>query len=74
MTPISYYVSQTVKRPCPVDGIPFEPLWYNSYATHNSNIFIDSVIQQLILLVITQVKHVCEIKSYELQFRWYSNR
>ena len=41
--------------PCPVDGIPFEPLWYNSYVTHNSNIITDTVIQQFISLGITQV-------------------
>ena len=56
-------------RPSPVDGIPFEPLWYNSYVTHNSNIITDTVIQQFISLGITQVKHLCETKSYEPQFR-----
>ena len=47
----------------------FEPLWYNSYVTHNSNIITDTVIQQFISLGITQVKHLREIKSYESQFR-----
>ena len=55
--------------PGPVDGIPFEPLWYNSYVTHNINIITDTVIQQFISLGITQVKHLCEMKSYEPQFR-----
>ena len=50
---------QKVTPPSPVDGIPFEPLWYNSYVTHNSNIITDTVIQQFISLVITQVKHLC---------------
>ena len=58
-----------VTPPCPVDGIPFEPLWYNSYVTHNRNIITDTVIQQFISLGITQVKHLCEMKSYEPQFR-----
>ena len=58
-----------VAPPCPVDGIPFESLWYNSYVTHNSNIITDSVIQQFISLGITHVKHLCEIKSYGPQFR-----
>ena len=47
----------------------FEPLWYNSYVTHNRNIITDTVIQQFISLGITQVKHLCEMKSYEPQFR-----
>ena len=47
--------------PNPLDGIPFEPLWYNGYATHNSNIITDTVIQQFISLGITQVKHLCEM-------------
>ena len=47
-----------VTPPNPVDGIPFEPLWYNSYVTHNSNIITDTVIQQFISLGITQVKHL----------------
>ena len=57
--------------PSPIDGIPFEPLWYNtcSYITHNNNIITDSVIQQFISLGITQAKHLCEIKSYEPEFR-----
>ena len=50
----------------------FEPLWYNSHVTHNRNIIKDTVIQQFISLGITQVKHLCEMKSYEPQFR--SNR
>ena len=54
-----------VTPPCPVDGIPFEPLWYNSYVTHNRNIITDTVIQQLISLGVTHVKHLCEMKSYE---------
>ena len=54
--------------PSPVDGIPFELLWYNSYVTHNSNIIMDTVIQQL-SVGLTQVKHLCEMKSYEPQFR-----
>ena len=38
--------------------------------THNSNIITDTVIQQYIsIYIFTQVKHVCEIKSYEPQFR-----
>ena len=55
--------------PCPVDGIPFEPLWYNSYVTHNRNIITGTVIKQFISLGITQVNHLCEMKSYEPQFR-----
>ena len=55
--------------PSPVNGIPFEPLWYNSYVTHNRNIITYTVIQQFISLGITQVKHLCEMKSYEPQFR-----
>ena len=46
-----------------------KPLWYNSYVTHNSNSITDTVIQQFISLGITQVKHLCEMKSYESQFR-----
>ena len=60
---------QKVTPPSPVDGIHFEPLWYNSYVTHNSNIITDTVIQQVISLGITQVKHLCEMKYYEPQFR-----
>ena len=37
--------------PSPV-AIPFEPLWYNSHVTHNSNIITDTVIQQYISLCI----------------------
>ena len=65
--------SHTKKKdpPSTVDGIPFVPLWYNSYVTHNSNIITDTVIQQFILLSldITQVKHLCEMKFYEPQFK-----
>ena len=39
-----------VTPPFPVDGIPFEPLWYNSYVTHNIHILTDTVIQQFISL------------------------
>ena len=69
--PPFYHCSHTKKvtPPFPVDGIPFEPLWYNSYITHNRNIITDTVIQQFISLGITQVKHLCEMKSYEHQFR-----
>ena len=55
--------------PSPVDGKHFESLWYNCYVTRNSNIITDTVIQQFISSCITQVKHLCEIKSYEPQFR-----
>ena len=65
----SLFSYQKVTPANPVDGIPFEPLWYNSYVTHNSNIIMDTVIQQFISLGITQVKHLCEINSYEPQFR-----
>ena len=65
----SLFSHQKVTPPSPVDGIPFEPLWYNSYVTHNSNIITDTVIQQFISLGITQVKHLCEMKSYEPHFR-----
>ena len=68
----SLFSHQKVTPPSPVHGIPFEPLWYNSYVIHNSNIITDTVIQQFISLSITQVKHLCEMKSYEPQFR--SNR
>ena len=34
----------------------------------NRNIITDTVIQQFISLGITQVKHLCEMKSYEPQF------
>ena len=64
----SLFSHKKVTLPCPVDGIPFELLWYNSYVTHNSNILTDTVIQQFISLGITQVKHLCEMKSYEPQF------
>ena len=60
---------QKVTPPSPVDGIYFEPLWDNSYVTHDSNIITDTVIQQFISLGITQIKHLCEMKSYESQFR-----
>ena len=59
---------QKVTPHSPLDGIPFEPLWYNSYVTHNSNIITDTVIQHCISLGITQVKHLCGMKSYEPQF------
>ena len=65
----SLFSHQHVIPPCPVDGIPFDPLWYNSYVTHNRNIITDTVIQQFISLGITQVKYLCEMKSYEPQFR-----
>ena len=65
----SLFSHEKVTPPCPVDGIPFEPLWYNSYVTHSRNIITDAVIQQFISLGITQVKHFCEMKSYEPQFR-----
>ena len=66
---VTFFYSKKVPPPCPVDGIPFEPLWYNSYVTQNSNIITDTVIQQFISLGITQVKHLCVIKSYETQLR-----
>ena len=47
-----------------------EPLRYNSYVIQNSNIITDTVTQQFISLGITQVKHLSEIKSYELRFRF----
>ena len=65
----SLFSHQKGTPPCPVDGIRFEPLLYNSYVTHNSNIITDTVIQQFISLGITQVKDLCEMKSYEPQFR-----
>ena len=65
----SLFSHQQITPPSPVDGISFEPLWYNSHVTHNSNIITDTVKQQFISLCITQVKHVCEMKSYEPQFR-----
>ena len=65
----SLFSRQKVTPPSPVDDIHFEPLWYDSYVTDNSNIITDSVIQQFISLGITQVKHLCEIKSYEPQLR-----
>ena len=61
-----FFLHQKVTPPSPVDGIP---LWYNSYVTHNRNIITDTVIQQFISLGITQVKHLCEMKSYEPQSR-----
>ena len=64
----SLFSQQKVTPPSPVDGISFEPLWYNSCVTHNSNIITDTVIQQFISLGITQVNHLSEIKSYEPQF------
>ena len=65
----SLFSHQKVTPPSPVDSIPFEPLWYNSYVTNNSNIITDIVIQHFISFGITQVKHLCEMKSYEPQFR-----
>ena len=65
----SLFSHQKVTPPCPVDGIHFEMLWYNTYVTHNRNLIIDTIIQQFISLGITQVKHICEMKSYEPQFR-----
>ena len=65
----SLFSHQKATPPSPVGGIPFEPLWYNSYVSHNSNIITDTVIQQFISLGITQVKHLCEMKSYTPQFR-----
>ena len=65
----SLFSHQKVTPPSPVDGIPFTLLWYNSYVAHNSNIITDTVIQLFISLGITQVKHLCEMKSYEPQFR-----
>ena len=65
----SHFSHQKLTPPSPVDGIPCEPLWYNSYVTHSNNITTDTVIHQFISLGITQVKHLCEIKSYEPQFR-----
>ena len=65
----SLFSHQKMTPPCPVDDIPFEPLWYNSYVTHNRNIITDTVIQQFISLGITQVKHLCEMKSCQPQFR-----
>ena len=56
----SLFSHQNVTPPSPVDGIPFESLWYNSYVTHNRNIITDTLIQQFISLGITQVKHLCE--------------
>ena len=41
----SLFSHQKVTPPSAVNGIPFEPLWYNSYVTHNSNIITDTVIQ-----------------------------
>ena len=46
---------QKVRPHRSVVGIPYEPLWYNSYVTPNSNIITDTVIQQFISLGITQV-------------------
>ena len=54
----SLFSHQKVTPPSPVDGIPFEPLKYNSCVTHNSNIIMDTGIQQFISLGITQVKHL----------------
>ena len=65
----SLFAHQKVTPPFPVDGIHFEPLWYNSYVTHNRNIITDTIIQQFISLGIIQQKHLCEMKSYEPQFR-----
>ena len=58
MNTLPLFSHQKVIPLCPVDGIPFEPLWNNSYVTHNSNIITDTVIQQFISLGITQVKHL----------------
>ena len=64
------FLTPKVTPPRPVDGIPFEQCWNNSYVTHNSNIITDTVsLQQCISLGITKVKHLCEIKSYDCQFR-----
>ena len=52
----------------PIDGIPFEQVWYNSCVTPYINIITDTVIQ-FILIGIIQEKHLCEIKSYEPKFR-----
>ena len=60
---------QKVTSASPVDGIPFELLWSNNDVTHNSNIIMDTVIQQFKSFGITQVNHLCERKSYEPQFR-----
>ena len=65
----SLFSHQNVSPPSTVDDISFEPLWYNSSVTHNSNNITDTVIQQFISLGITQVYHLCEIKSDELHFR-----
>ena len=35
----------TIQLTAYADGIPFEPLWYNSYVTHNINIITVTVIQ-----------------------------
>ena len=43
--------------------------YYYYYVTHNINIITNTVIQQFISLGITQVKLLCEMKSYEPQFR-----
>ena len=64
---VSFFTPKKVTQPSPVDGIPFEPLWYTSYVTYNSNIITDTVIQQFISLGITQVKQLWEIKSHEPQ-------
>ena len=58
----SLFSHQKATPPSPVDGIPLEPLWYNSYVTHNSNIITDTVIQQLISLGITQV-YICLLQT-----------
>ena len=49
----SLFSHQKVTPSSPVDDIPFEPLWYNSYVTNSSNIITDTVIQQFISLGIT---------------------
>ena len=68
--PVKYDVIKVYNAPPrPLDGIPFEQLWYNSYVTHYNNIITDTVIEQFISLGITAVNHLCEIKSYEPQFR-----
>ena len=52
----SLFSHQKMTTPSPVDGIPFEPLWYNSYVTHYRNSTTETVIEQFITLGITQEK------------------
>ena len=52
----SLFSHQKVTPPSPVDGIPFETLWYNSYVTHYRNIITETVIVQFLTLGITQEK------------------